>query len=130
DFGLTFTGPCWLNRRYLDGGHRPGLELMRPFSANFVVRLLLPLLLFSVLLAARGAMASVIIIGPPEPDTQPPTLGITSPAEGAVFENGSVTVQGWASDDPGVSALVSGLDRILIRVDTLYAAGEYQTIME
>jgi len=75
-------------------------------------------------------MASVIIIGPPEPDTQPPTLGITSPAEGAVFENGSVTVQGWASDDPGVSALVSGLDRIQIRVDTLYAAGEYQTIME
>lgn len=103
---------------------------MRPFSANFVVRLLHLLLLFSALLAARGAMAFGIIDGPPEPDTSPPTLGITSPAEGAVFENGSVTVQGWATDDPGVSALVSGLKSVQIRVDTLYAAGEYQTIME
>jgi hypothetical protein len=46
----------------------------------------------------------------PQPDTVPPTVAITYPAQGALLSNSSVTVTGTASDNVGVATVEVALN--------------------
>jgi hypothetical protein len=72
----------------------------------------------SSLIPSIGRIIKIPGTAAPPADTTPPTLAITSPANGTTFPPGNVTISGTASDTGG-----SGLRDVRVRVDS----GSYLT---
>jgi subtilisin family serine protease len=69
------------------------------------------------LINAAGAVGTAIASSPPPPDTTPPSVSISSPADGSVV-SGVVAVDVAAFDDRGVSRVELYVDDSLVGTDT------------